>query len=114
MAEELFARFPQLSEGKLTRLRASLVREETLAELGRGVGLAELLRLGEGELAAAIEPRASIIADGLEAVIGAVFLDGGYAAARAAVLAVFAYRVFNLWIPLGPALAGLLALRRAG
>ena len=96
MAEELFARFPQLSEGKLTRLRASLVREETLAELGRALSLAELLRLGEGELAAAAEPRPSIIADTLEAVIGAVFLDGGYPAARVAVLAVFGARIARL------------------
>jgi ribonuclease III len=89
VADELYARFPQLSEGKLTRLRASLVREETLAEVGRELGLGEFLRLGEGELAAAPEPRPSILADALEAVLGAVFLDGGYAAARGTVLAAF-------------------------
>ncbi len=93
VAQELFARFPRLSEGKLTRLRASLVREETLAEVARALGLAALLRLGEGELAAAPEPRASILADALEAVFGALFLDGGYAAARGAVLAVFGARI---------------------
>jgi ribonuclease III len=96
VAEELFARFPQLSEGKLTRLRASLVREETLADVARALGLAALLRLGEGELAAAPEPRPSILADALEAVFGAVFLDGGYAAARTAVLAVFGPRIERL------------------
>lgn len=96
VAEELFARFPHLSEGKLTRLRASLVREETLAELARSLGLAECLRLGEGEAAAAREPRPSILADALEAVFGAVFLDGGYAAARQAVLAVFGQRLEHL------------------
>jgi ribonuclease-3 len=89
VADELYARFPQLSEGKLTRLRASLVREETLAEVGRALGMESLLRLGEGELAASSEPRPSIVADAVEAVLGAVFLDGGYAAARAAVLAAF-------------------------
>ena len=90
VADELYARFPQLSEGKLTRLRASLVREEALEEVARALGLAEHLRLGEGELAAGPEPRPSILADAVEAVIGAVFLDGGYDVARKAVLAAFA------------------------
>lgn len=92
VAEELYARFPLLSEGKLTRLRASLVREEALAELARELGLASLLRLGEGELVAAAEPRPSMLADALEAVFGAIFIDGGYDAARKAVLAAFAHR----------------------
>jgi ribonuclease-3 len=96
VAEELFARFPQLSEGKLTRLRANLVREETLADVARGLGLAGLLRLGEGEVAASAEPRSSILADALEAVFGAIFLDGGYAAARKAVLEVFGARIDRL------------------
>ena len=96
VAAELYERFPQLSEGKLTRLRASLVREEALAELARELGLAAVLRLGEGELAASAEPRASILADALEAVFGAVFLDGGYDAARQAVLATFAPRLARL------------------
>jgi ribonuclease-3 len=89
VADELYARFPQLSEGKLTRLRASLVREEALAEVAQTLGIGEFLRLGEGELAAAPEPRPSILADALEAVLGAVFLDGGYDAARKTVLAAF-------------------------
>ena len=89
MADELYARFPQLSEGKLTRLRASLVREEALAEVAKTLGIGEHLRLGEGELAAGPEPRPSILADAVEAVLGAVFLDGGYEAARKAVLAAF-------------------------
>jgi ribonuclease-3 len=90
VADELYGRFPQLSEGKLTRLRASLVREEALAEVAGALGIGELLRLGEGELASAPQPRPSILADALEAVLGAVFLDGGYDAARRAVLAAFA------------------------
>jgi ribonuclease-3 len=93
VAEELYARFPQLSEGKLTRLRASLVREEALAELARELGLTTLVRLGEGEVAATPEPRPSILADALEAVFGAIFIDGGYEAARNAVLAAFAQRL---------------------
>jgi ribonuclease III len=89
VADELYARFPQLSEGKLTRLRASLVREEALAEVAKTLGIGEFMRLGEGELAAGPEARPSILADAVEAVLGAVFLDGGYAAARKAVLAAF-------------------------
>jgi ribonuclease III len=89
MADELYARFPQLSEGKLTRLRASLVREEALAEVANTLGLGAFLRLGEGELAAGPEPRPSILADALEALLGAVFLDAGYDAARKTVLAAF-------------------------
>src|SRR5205814_7186438 len=95
-AEELYARFARLSEGKLTRLRAGLVREEALAELARELGLATLVRLGEGEIAAAAEPRPSILADALEAVFGAVFLDGGYDPARDAVLGAFATRLAAL------------------
>ena len=89
VADELYARFPQLSEGKLTRLRASLVREEALAEVAKTLGLGEFLHLGEGELAAGPEPRPSILADALEALLGAVFLDGGYDAARKTVLGAF-------------------------
>ena len=89
VADELYARFPQLSEGKLTRLRASLVREEALAEVAKALGIGEHLRLGEGELAAGPEARPSILADAVEAVIGAVFLDAGYEAARKAVLSAF-------------------------
>jgi ribonuclease III len=89
VADELYARFPSLSEGKLTRLRASLVREEALAEVAKSLGIGEHLRLGEGELAAGPEARPSILADALEAVLGAVFLDGGYDASRKAVLAAF-------------------------
>jgi ribonuclease-3 len=89
VAEELYARFPQLPEGNLTRLRASLVREEALAEVAAGLGLAGFLRLGEGESSSAQEPRPSILADALEAVVGAIFLDAGYDAARKAVLNAF-------------------------
>jgi ribonuclease III len=96
MAAELYARFPQLSEGRLTRLRASLVREEALAEVAREMGLAGALKLGEGELSASAEPRPSILADALEALFGAVFLDGGYVAAQKAMLAAFAARLEQL------------------
>ena len=69
------------------------MREEALAELARELGLAPHLRLGEGELMAAVEPRPSILADALEAVFGAVFVDAGYDDARRAVLAAFGSRL---------------------
>ena len=96
IAQELYRRFPQLSEGKLTRLRASLVRADALAELARELDLAGLVRLGEGELAASAEPRPSILADALEALFGAILVDGGYDAARDAVLAAFTTRIERL------------------
>ena len=96
IADELYHRYPQLPEGKLTRLRASLVRAEALAELARELGLPARVRLGEGELSAASEPRASILADTLEALFGAILVDGGYAAARSAVLQVFGERLQRL------------------
>ena len=82
VADELYARFPQLSEGKLTRLRASLVREEALADAAARIDLGGHLRVGR------IELQPSLLADAVEAVVGAVFLDGGYQAARKAVAAV--------------------------
>lgn len=82
VADELYARFPQLPEGKLTRLRANLVREESLAAVGERIGLAEHLHLGN------VKVQPSLLADAVEAVLGAVFLDGGYDAARKAVVAV--------------------------
>ena len=85
VAEELYLRFPGFAEGELSRLRASLVREAALAEIARGIGLAEFLRLGEGEIASGGARRPSILADTLEAIFGAAFLDGGYDAARAVV-----------------------------
>lgn len=89
IAETLYRRFPSLSEGKLTRLRADLVREEALGVLACGLGLGEHIRLGEGELASKGGPRPSILADTMEAVFGAVLLDGGYDAARTVVLNIY-------------------------
>lgn len=81
VADELYARFPHLPEGKLTRLRASLVREEALAEAAARLGIAGELRLGK------VEAQPSLLADAVEAIVGAVFLDGGYEAARKSVVA---------------------------
>jgi len=82
VAAELFERFGDLPEGDLSRLRAHLVRQEALHQVAQNLGLGEHLRLGEGELKSGGAARPSILADALEALVGAVFLDGGFAAAR--------------------------------
>jgi ribonuclease-3 len=84
VAEELYARFPALPEGRLTRMRARLVREEGLAEVAARLEIEPLLRVGAKHAVSR-----SVLADAVEAVFGALFLDGGYAAARKAVLHVF-------------------------
>jgi len=83
VSSELYHRFPDLSEGELTRLRASLVKKEALAELARLLGLGDCLALGSGEMKSGGFDRDSILADALEAVFGAVYRDGGIEAARA-------------------------------
>jgi ribonuclease-3 len=93
VARELYARFASQPEGKLSRIRASLVREQTLAEIATAVGLGTFLRLGEGEVKSGGAERASILADALEAVFGAVLLDGGAEAAAAVVLRLYAGRL---------------------
>lgn len=85
--EALFQRFPLAREGQLSRLRARLVKGETLAILARGFDLGEYLRLGSGELKSGGFRRESILADALEALIGAIYLDTGMDAARERVLA---------------------------
>jgi len=87
VAEALLARFPEASEGELSRRRASLVRRESLASVAAELCLQDHLRVGRGEGASGGAGRPSILADALEAVFGAVLLDGGYDCARAAVLA---------------------------
>lgn len=73
----LFRNFPQENEGRLTRLRASLVKQESLAIVARELRLGDYLRLGSGELKSGGFRRESILADALEAVIGAIYLDSG-------------------------------------
>ena len=82
IAAELFRTFPQLAEGDLSRLRASLVNQQSLFEIAQHNDLGAQLRLGDGELKSGGARRPSILADALEALIGAVFLDGGFDAAR--------------------------------
>lgn len=89
IAHEVYRRFPNLSEGDLSRVRANLVRQQTLFEIASGVGLGPYLLLGEGELRSGGQERPSILADALEALIGAVYLDGGFAAASATVTRLF-------------------------
>jgi ribonuclease-3 len=85
----LYEQLQSLPEGDLTKVRASLVKQESLHQLALTLGLPELIRLGEGELRTNGRQRPSILADALEAVIGAVYLDGGYAPADALVRRLF-------------------------
>ncbi len=96
IAHALYERFLDVREGDLSRLRANLVRQETLAEIAQGLGLGDQLRLGEGELKSGGFRRPSILADGLEALFGAVFIDGGFVRARETVLRLFEPYLSNL------------------
>ncbi|WP_370512904.1 ribonuclease III [Ottowia flava] len=89
VAHMLYEALGQLPEGDLSRVRAQLVRQDSLHRLAVDLGLSPLLRLGEGELRSGGQRRPSILADALEAVIGAVYLDGGHAAADALVRRLF-------------------------
>jgi ribonuclease III len=93
ISTELFHRFPDAAEGQLTRMRASLVRGQTLAEVARELGLGEYLILGGGELKSGGHRRESILADTLEALIGAMVIDGGEDACREVVLSWFEARL---------------------
>lgn len=92
----LCERFPELPEGVLSRLRANLVKQETLADMATGLDLGPMLRLGEGEVKTGGRSRPSILADALEALIGAVFIDAGYPAARQTVARLFGSRLTGL------------------
>ncbi len=89
VAHLLYEALHDLPEGDLSRVRANLVKQDTLHRLALELGLPELLRLGEGELRSGGQRRPSILADALEAVIGAVYLDAGFAAAQALVRRLF-------------------------
>jgi len=89
----LFEQFPEAAEGQLTRMRASLVRGQTLALVARELGLGEYLVLGGGELKSGGFRRDSILADALESIIGAMLLDGGEPRCRDVVLSWFAPRL---------------------
>lgn len=89
VAENLYHRFPDVSEGRLSRMRSYVVRKETLARIARDMALQDMLRLGEGELKSGGFNRDSILSDCLEAIIGAVYLDQGIAAARGFIVRFF-------------------------
>jgi ribonuclease-3 len=89
VADLLYLRLSALPEGDLSRIRANLVKQDTLHQLAVGLGLPEVVRLGEGEVRSGGSRRPSILADALEALIGAVYLDAGYAAAQALVHRLF-------------------------
>jgi len=89
IARHLYSVFPYLSEGELSRLRSNLVKENTLAMLAQQLDLGSHLKLGEGELKSGGFRRPSILADAMEALFGAIFLDGGYSAAEKVVLSLF-------------------------
>jgi ribonuclease III len=93
----LFNKFPKLREGELTRLRAALVNEGHLALMAREIELGEHLLLGKGEEASQGRQKASILASAYEALLGAVFLDGGYQAAVEVI-----ERYFSPWLVAGP------------
>jgi len=91
IAEVLFARFPDAREGQLTRLRANLVKRDTLVQMAQYLELGRYLRLGGGELKTGGEQRASILADAVEALIGAIYLDSNIQTCQSVIL--------QLWQP---------------
>lgn len=89
----LYERFPDLKEGQLSRIRANLVNQQPLFEIAQELGLGKYLRLGDGELRSGGASRPSILADALESILGAAFLDAGFEAARGIVVRLFASRL---------------------
>ena len=96
IAEALYQQFPEAREGELSRLRASLVKGDTLAQLARELGLGEFLSLGPGERKSGGARRSSILADALEALSGAILLDSNVEACRACLLRWFESRLRQL------------------
>ena len=96
IAHQLYLRFPKLPEGDLSRLRAQLVKESSLAEIAFALNLGDQLKLGEGELKSAGWRRPSILADALEAIIGAVYSDGGFLNAEQLVLKLYTEKLENI------------------
>ena len=96
ITSQIYQRFPEASEGELSRMRASLVKEKTLAQLAAELELGDVLHLGSGELKSGGFRRESILADALEAVIGAIYLDKGFPVCEQVVLRLFAQRLEQL------------------
>ena len=89
IAQLMFQKYARLNEGDLSRLRANLVKQQSLADIAEKIGLSDFLRLGEGEMKSGGFRRPSILADTMEAIFGAVFVDGGFEAARDAIAHLF-------------------------
>lgn len=94
VAEHLYAEFPAMPEAEMSKVRASVVSATALAEVAAGLDLGEGLRLGKGEAASGGRDKPSILADALEAVIGAIYRDGGWSSARAVVLELLSDRIY--------------------
>jgi ribonuclease-3 len=94
VAAQLYARFPALREGDLSRLRANLVRQDTLHKVADGLKLGDYLQLGEGELKSGGFRRPSILADAFEATLGAIFLDSGFSAVEETIVRLYV-ELFN-------------------
>jgi ribonuclease-3 len=93
IADALYHHFTEASEGQLSRLRSALVKRDTLAKVAREFALGDYLMLGQGELRSGGQSRDSILADSFEAVLAAIYLDGGYQATRSVILRVFLPRL---------------------
>lgn len=96
VADSLYHQFPRLPEGDLTRMRARLVRRDTLAEVARELKLGDFLQLGEGEQKSGGFDRDSILADAMEAVLGAVYLDSGFRSVKTIILKLYARRLATI------------------
>ena len=96
ITEHLYRNFPHISEGKLSRLRASLVNQKSLADISRGIALGDYIKLGGGELKSGGYRRDSILSDTLEAIIGAVYIDGGFEHACQSVLILYRSLLNNI------------------
>jgi ribonuclease-3 len=96
IAEAIYHRFPDASEGDMTRLRAELVRQETLADIARALGLGDQLLLGSGEMKSGGHRRDSILADALEALVAAIYLDSHLEACKSVVHTWFADKLEQL------------------
>lgn len=96
IGETLYKRFPEVPEGKLTRMRSTLVKGDTLAELAREASMGELLHLGPGELKSGGHRRSSILADAVEALLGAIYLDAGMDAVCSVIYRLWESRIAGL------------------
>lgn len=93
IAQRVYEKFPNLPEGKLTRMRSNLVKGETLAKVARELTLGELIKLGPGEMKSGGRRRDSILADAVEAVIGAIYVESGLEAATCTIDKLFHERI---------------------